>query len=1035
MFTRIILFGIVFGILGTGDAHGDDPRPLPTFDRDILPLFKARCVKCHGPAKREAKLNLASPKGLARGGENGKVVVPGQLDASLLWERVSSDEMPPKEPLPVEEKTLLKRWIESGSGGLPKLVGGEPESWDHWAFARLERFPIPVVRDPHRVRGTIDRFLQSSLETQGLTLGPEADRSTLIRRVSFDLTGLPPSVEEVRSFLADPSPFAYEQMVDRYLASPRHGERWGKYWLDAAGYADSNGYFNADTDRPLAYRYRDYVIRSWNHDKYFDLFLHEQIAGDERSKYQKGTEVTPEIFEQLVATHFLRNSPDGTGESDGNPDELRADRHAVLEGTIEILGSTLFGITFQCARCHDHKFEPVTQKDYYQLQAILYPAFPVEKWLKPNERVVDASLAAEAREWEAHLKVIDAELAKLKAEYREWTAKNREKGTVRFADDFDETPGRLAPHWSPKAPNDDSTGPINVDSEKAPGAIIKNGTLHIVESGAAGDRLLSTSQTFDWTPDEVGGWIQATFDLVDRKIKADGTPAERVGYFIATGDFHDKGTQPGGNILIDGNPTGGAAVHVDYPGNDGKSAGSIGAGGYQPGHRFGVRVTNLGKGKFRLEHLMDWIPDGKSITLETTDLPDGGFGFEYCCGRSFVVDNVRIETSESLRQGSAAAESLKTRAREAESKRKEYDQAVKTVESKKRERPGRVAWVADQSAKPPVVHLLKRGNYSDFGPVVEPGVPSVLMDQENPYEVVPPYPGAPSTGRRLAFARWLTRPGSRASTLLARVTVNRIWQYHFGTGLVATPENLGYSGSPPSNAALLDHLVEMFINSGWSVKFLHRQVMNSAAYRQSSNPVEAAKTIDPDNRLLWRFPLRRLDAEAVRDALLAVTGELDVRMGGPYVPAKQSGNEEVKVDESVEGAHRRSVYLQQRRTAVIGMLQVFDAPSIVTNCTRRNTTTISLQSLSLLNSEFMIARAKAFARRLERDAGSGIEDRVARAFLLTTGREPTGAELDSARRFLQDQPGRYNGRADAVERSWIDFCQAVLAGNAFLYVE
>jgi hypothetical protein len=1035
MTARLILLGLVFGVLGLlAGARADDARPLPTLDRHVLPLLKARCVKCHGPAKREAKLNLASPRGLARGGENGGLVMPGRPEESLLWERIFDEEMPPKEPLSSVEKTLIRRWIEGGAAGLPEIAPGDPEAADHWAFAPSRRPRVPAVRDASRVRGEIDRFLQSALEEQGLTLGLASDQATLIRRVSFDLTGLPPSLSEISSFLADASPHAYERMVDRYLASPRYGERWGKYWLDAAGYADSNGYFAADTDRPLAYRYRDYVIRSWNIDKPFDQFLREQLAGDELSGFRKGQEVTPEIVDLLVASHFLRNAPDGTGESDGNPDELRADRYAVLEGTIEILGSSLFGMTFQCARCHDHKFEPITQKDYYQLQAILYPAFPVEKWVKPNDRVVQAPLPAEARSWEGRVKALDGELAKLKAEYRARAEQNREKGIVRFRDDFDAEPGRLAPRWSAKAPGDDApAGPVvvNVDSESAPAAIIKNGALRIIESGAVGDRWLSTSQAFDWTPDEIGGWIQATFELVDRKLAAEGTPAERVGYFLATHDFQDKGTKAGGNILIDGNPAGGAAVHVDYPGADSRAAGSVGEAGYEAGHRFGIRVTNEGAGKYKLEHIVDWMTEGKPVTLAAEDLPDGGFGFEYCCGRSFVIDNVLIEASETLREGSPSAEL----ARKAKARRKEYDKAVKAIDAKRKERPGSLAWVSDQAATPPVVHLLKRGNYSERGPVVEPGVPSVLRDPDNPFEVVPPFPGATSSGRRLAFARWMTRPGSRAAALLARVTVNRVWQYHFGTGLVATPENLGYSGSAPSHLTLVDYLADSLVDGGWSVKSIHRRILNSAAYRQVSTPVARAIGIDPDNRLLWRFPMRRLDAESVRDSMLAVSGELDGHMGGRYIPAKQEGAGDVKVDESADGAHRRSVYLQQRRTAVVGMLQVFDAPSIVTNCTRRNATTISLQSLSLLNSEFVLTRARALSRRLDREAGPDTGDRIDRAFRLAFGRAPTEEEIVAARKFLDEQPRRYAGRPDAVERSWTDLCQAVLASNAFLYVE
>ena len=268
----------------------------------------------------------------------------------------------------------------------------------------------PPVRNRARVRTAIDRFIQRALEDQGLTLGPPPIATTVIRRLSFDLTGLPPSSDEINAFVNDAEPDAYDRLVERLLASPHYGERWGKYWLEASGYSDSNGYFSADSDRPLAYRYRDYVIRAFNADRPLDQIVREQLAGDELAGERLGHYASDAVIDQLVATHFLRNGQDGTGESDGNPDEVRADKYAVLEGAIQIIGSSLLGLTLQCAKCHDHKFEPVTQKDYYQLQAILFPAFNVEHWVKPNDRVVIAGPRAEQARWEAHDKAIDAQI-------------------------------------------------------------------------------------------------------------------------------------------------------------------------------------------------------------------------------------------------------------------------------------------------------------------------------------------------------------------------------------------------------------------------------------------------------------------------------------------------------------------------------------------------------------------------------------------------------------------------------------------------
>jgi mono/diheme cytochrome c family protein len=1022
---------IVLALLWTTIAPAEDSSAV-TLEQHVLPLFKSRCVKCHGPGRREGGLSLATARGLARGGKDGAVIVAGSPDESMLWELVDSDEMPPKEPLTSGDKALIRRWIQTGASGLPATAPTGPEGADHWAFAPVTLPQSPPVHDRERIRTPIDAFVQARLAPHGLSIALEADRTTLLRRVSFDLTGLPPQPDEIERFLSDPAPDAYERMVDRYLASPHYGERWGKFWLDAAGYADSNGYFAADSDRPLAYRYRDYVIRAWNDDLPLDRFVREQLAGDELAGFHPGAAITPAVVDQMVATHFLRNAPDGTGESDGNPDELRADRYAVLEGATQIVGSTLLGLTVQCARCHDHKFEPVTQADYYRFYAILRPAFDLDNWIKPQERVVEAPLPPERARWEEQSRQLDAQVAARRAEYSAWFDREREPGTIRLQDDFD-GPCRLAERWSATAPRDDAPGgtePVQIDSTIAPGAAIVDGALRIIANGAAGDRWLSTRDTFDWTPDQVGSWIEATFDLVATRIQPDAPSAERVGYFVALHDFNDNSGVAGGNVLFDGNPAGGAAVHVDYPGADAQARDTIGAAGYTAGHNYGVRITNAGDGEFLVEHLFDRVPESKTIRLRTADLPDGGFGFEYCCGRSFVVDNVRIESSPASPSAWHTALVREPFLEAASALRATRDEAIRGLEAQRGERPGRIAWVSDRSANVPPTHLLKRGLYNEPGPTIEPGPPAVLADPDNPFAIDADHESN-ATGRRLALARWLTRPGSRPAALLARVTVNRIWQHHFGTGLVATPENLGYSGAPPSHPDLLEYLAAELIGGGWRTKPLHRLVLLSSTYRQSAAPRPEGSRLDPENRLLGRYPMRRLDAEAIRDAMLAAAGDLDRRMTGPFVPTRAQESGEVVVETAAD-AGRRSVYLQQRRSRVLSVLEVFDAPSIVTSCTRRSSTTIPLQSLSLLNNSFTALCARGLARRA---AGSDDAARIERAFELAIGRPPADDELDAARRFLADQPARYAGEADAHERAWCDLCQMILASNAFLYVE
>jgi hypothetical protein len=791
--------------VSTPMVPGDEPQGAPGLEHEILPLFRARCQKCHGPIKPKGKLNLSSARSLARGGESGPVIVPGEPDESLIWGQVANDDMPPRpdEPLSADEKAILRRWIERGAKGLPGAdsVSGSPLWTDHWAFGTAADPPVPEVRSGARVRTVIDRFIQRALEDRGLAIGPDADRVTIIRRLSFDVTGIPPSLDEISEFVGDADPGAYDRLVERLLASPHYGERWGKYWLEASGYSDSNGYFSADSDRPLAYRYRDYIIRAFNADRPLDQIVREQLAGDELAGARVDHYASSAVIDQLIATHFLRNGQDGTGESDGNPDEVRADKYAVLEGTIQIIGSSLLGLTLQCAKCHDHKFEPVTQKDYYQLQAILYPAFNVEHWLKPNDRVVSAGPRAEQARWEAHDKSIDAQIDSLK--------------------------------------------------------------------------------------------------------------------------------------------------------------------------------------------------------------------------RTFAA-------------GTKAAEKMKA-----------LKPVIDAINARRQPDPGRIAWVGDVSGSPAEIPVLLRGDLAAPGPKVGPGVPSFLSDALNRYQPKAPHAGSSSTGRRLALARWLTQPGGRPAAVLARVLANRIWQHHFGTGLAATSENLGYTGSPPTHPELIEFLAGKLVHSSWSAKALHRLILCSSVYRQSSARNPQAAGADPGNSLLAQFPLRRLDAEAIRDAMLFASGELDSRQHGPYVPTARTETGDVVVDEKAAGATRRSVYLQQQRTQTDSLLEVFDAPSIVTTCTRRSPSTIPLQSLCLLNSDFVIRRARKLAERLDRDGicctgGPSEQDsRITRAFLLCINRAPEPDERAAALRFLEAQQNRYikAAKSDPRRDAWSDLCQMLFASNAFLYID
>ncbi|MEE2739473.1 MAG: DUF1549 and DUF1553 domain-containing protein [Planctomycetota bacterium] len=718
-------------------------------------------------------------------------------------------------PIFTSERTVF--WLPVVMIGLLPMFAQGQNPKDHWAFQPLQDMSVPYVMPTSNMKTPIDRFIQKQLASQQLALSSPADRTTWLRRVSYDLRGLPPTPTEVRNFLEDSSPVAYEAVIDRLLASPSYGERWGKYWLDVVGYADSNGYFSADTNRPYAFHYRDYVIRSLNADKGYDQFIREQLAGDEWISYLSNPSVS-ELRDLMVATHFLRNAPDGSSESDGNPDEVTIDRATALEGSLQIMMNALLGLTIQCARCHDHKFEPIGHEEYYRLQAIFYPAFPAfhnDAWVPPVKRI--GSIAG-----------------------------------------------------------------VNA-----------------------------------WTL-----WKRQTADI-DQRI--------------------DK---------------------------------------------------------------------------------------------------------------------LKEEKKRAPDKAEDLDKQIETINSKRPQSPGTVAWVTDVMVPAPEVFRLESGNYQSQAELVHPSGLSVL-DIGNP--VLPARPislpalsafagrddGTPfstdsklrlSTGRRLAFAQWITKPHTRASGLLARVIANRIWQFHFGTGLVSTPDNFGLSGSPASHPDLLEYLASYLVDRNWSMKALHQLILRSAVYQQASEVSlttigSRASEVDPANRLLWKFPLRRLDAEAIRDGMLVVSGELDRRMYGPYTPTQRTATGNVIVPSDYAEMHRRSIYLQQRRTQVNTFLELFDAPSIISNCPERGNSTVPLQSLALLNSTFVLQQASAFARRLDRFPPDETIERIQYSFLLLLGRLPTSIEQKAAFTFIKKQQLIYHGSQDSAAQTWSDYCQMLLATNAFLYLE
>ncbi|HEV8059108.1 MAG TPA: PSD1 and planctomycete cytochrome C domain-containing protein [Gemmataceae bacterium] len=778
---RWIVAGAKVGNLAVSAANAS----IPLNQHDIIPIVLRHCTACHGLRRTEADLDLRTKAGMLRGGKSGPAIVPGQPEESLIIKRIGAEQMPPQarlveasvKPVAQAELDILTKWIAAGAPEVaiqPDVATTTPDplvsdkNREFWAFRPPKAGTLPAVQHAGQVRNVVDQFVLHKLEEHGLSLAPEADRLTLLRRACFDLTGLPPTPSEVHAFLSDNNPDAYEKIIDRLLESPRYGERWGNYWLDLAGYADSEGKREQDLPRPFAWRYRDYVIRAFNADKPYDRFLLEQLAGDELAEYENGEQVAPEIYDNLVATGFLRMAPDPTW---ANITGYTPDRLDVIADEMDILGSAVLGLTMKCCRCHDHKYDPIPQRDYYRLLAVFKGAYDEYDWLKPDIH-----------------------------------------------------PG---------------IGPVSQD--------------------VGGGRLLSCVSTHE-----------------------------------------------------------------------------------------------------QAEHM-----------------------------------------------------------------RAQLDSRIQAL------------W---DRGEPSPTYIYRRGDPLNPGRLVGPGVPSVLTDGKTPFEVKPPWPNAKKTGRRLAFARWVTDPNQ---PLTSRVMVNRLWQHHFGKGIVKSLDNFGKNGMAPTHPELLDWLAREFVQKQWSMKAMHRLMMTSAVYRQNSAVTPELEKADPDNAWYSRMPLVRLDAEALYDTLLFVSGRLDETQFGPADAVKARPDGLVTPTGTGRG-WRRLIYVQHLRKLLPTHLENFDYPQMNPNCAERRESVVVLQALELTNSGMVHDLAEQFARRVMARAGADPAGQIDQVYQLALSRSPTAEEKEIGRVTLDKLtkewtgklPGFSNQNKEASARKALTtYCHAILNSAAFLYVD
>jgi mono/diheme cytochrome c family protein len=917
----VLLLGLF--ALGRTAAGGE---PAADFENQIAPLLVRNCVNCHNSSELKGGLDLTSLEAALAGGDSGPVFVPGQSEASPLIDRVVEGTMPPEgqgDRLAPEQIALLREWIAAGAVwpegrvlSAFEFTTNRRAGYDWWSLRPVERPAPPEVRNTAWPRTPIDRFILSRLEQAGRSPAPEVDRVAFLRRARLDLLGLPPTPEEIDAFLADDAPNAVERLIDRLLASPHYGERWGRHWLDVARYGESDGFEN-DKLRDHAWRYRDWVIDSFNRDLPYDQFVVAQLAGDVAELVTR---------DGIVATGFLVA---GSWDEVQNVGKSQAERQRTHEEQIEELiaavSQSFLGMTVNCARCHDHKFDPIPQADYYRLKAVFDGVDHGNRpLLTPEEQREYDQAVAPLNE---RIALAQSRLDELKAETTGEVSENIPADALvagRFDEALDARKAQVGAARKPEYSRPpftvecwakvDSRGGFNVLAAHLP----KESADHWEIYTYAGSGEFSLYLP-GYAPAEIksgvditgGDWrhVAASFDGQTARLYVDGRLAREQSVTRAR----------------EGGPSG-PLWFGSYP------PGSIGCDGLIDEVRFSNVVRAI-----------DAAPDAPLVADEHTI---GLWRFDRADGER-LRNQVEGEQSGELGAGSA------------ERKKEEADRAqVETLTAELKELEARRAALAPALTysgvrkQPDAVHVLLRGDISQPADEVAPAALTAVNSPDASLELGA---DAPEAQRRLRFARWVVDP---ANPLTARVLVNRVWQQHFGQGLVETPSDFGFNGGQPTHPELLDWLASEFVASGWSIKQLHRTIMSSAVYRQSARFDADAAAADADNRLLWRFPPRRLEAEIVRDAMLAVSGELNPQVGGPsfrpFTVTSLLTQFYHPIDPGTPDHNRRTVYRMNVNTGKSAFLDALDCPAPSLASPHRRNTTTALQSLALMNDSFVL---------------------------------------------------------------------------------
>ena len=980
---RIVLF-CALGVLVQASSAWAQSNPAVDFGAQIQPIFAKRCVSCHGPDKAEGGLRLDQRESaFSKQGSGLAAITAKDVAKSELIRRVTaaddSERMPPEgPPLPVDQVELLKKWIESGA------------DWkEHWAFEPPKSQIVPTVKDAAWIVNPIDAFVLDKLEQNGLSPAPQLNREALIRRVTYDLTGLPPTPREIAAFQSDTSPNAYEQVVDRLLQSPHFGEQWARHWLDVVRYADTNS-FERDGAKPNAWRYRDYVIRSFNDDKPYDRFIREQLAGDELPDGGN---------DGLIATGFYR-----LGLWDDEPADKALAAYDVMDDIITTTSQGFLGLTVNCARCHDHKIDPIPQRDYYSMLAF-FRGITTNGYSNPNvERPIFRDEAArhayEVAVAEQREKLNSTQMAVTAIE-NAFRAKLDDQDQQANSPDIDDLEYAFFRDTWQQLPDFDSLKPETV-------AKLEKGFFDI----SPATREYAFGFVFKGVLK-----VPADGDYLFQLDSDDGSRLSVNDQQVAIHDgIHGLGQPKVGKVSL---KQGRVPIRVDY------FQGEAGAKGL----------------------IVKWSGPGVDQRLLSTVMPDGK-------ATGGVVPTKRKEFAALIAARGPGLLGQK--------QFDEYLQLTRQLDELKRKKVEAdfALCVTEAAAKPSETHILKRGNPQAQGDVV---VPAYLATLGGGVATIPELPAdAKTSGRRSVLANWIASSDNR---LTARVMANRLWQHHFGRGIVRSPNNFGLLGDRPTHPELLDWLAielmkgdpdsdsktssekPLYRSAPWSMKRMHKLIVMSNTYRMSSRPAiqpasggKDPRLVDPLNNLFWRHDLRRLSAEELRDSILATTGQLNLKMFGPGVFPKIS--DEVKAGQSEPGKGwensppeeqaRRSIYVFVKRSLLLPILSDFDFADTDSSCAARFTTTQPTQALGMLNGEFLNDQAVQFASRLRREAGDDVTKQVELALRLALGREPDPRMIEKSLALIESMKTKHRL---SPEKALEQFCLMTLNLNEFVYLD